>query len=627
MAAASGRFTEGSADRKADVECSPGRRYARLFFRSRYYQLISGLVVICDFVSICQDADATARMKSGDSSSAALVMNACFGYYAFDLCLRFYAEGCATLKCRSTWLDILVVVASLSESIVGLVQPDSEGGSSLVVRMLRLFRLLRLLRIAKLLAGMKELRLLLQMIGTCAKTMLWCFLMALLVTAMWAVVAVEVLHPVAQRLKDDAFNDCERCSRSFESVWAASLTFFQTVLAGDAWGEVCMPIIEEAPWTGVVFSGALFTLTYGLMQLSTAVVVDSFATTRQGDVNTLALELEADERDEKKWLRSVFEALDIDRSGEMSLEELIGGMRKSREFGQWLRVMDLDGDDLQRLFTMLDCNQSGIIEVAEFIDVLYRMKTAESRTTVKMVKHVVETMEQTLNRLATSVHSLHNRVETMQGQLPTASPSASPRRWAISPRHDDCSAALQEAEASLQTACSLALRAALSTASDRVYTLREEATSQKHSEGRLIGVAEEAGVGPHRSNELYEEWQPRCCYCLSPPCEQSDNTTRSRKEAQQRLEPSSPREWLHDSGEDFFSKARRSGNLAMYLQYPSGQPAAWQRQGSQRELCQGEEEAKLQEEEESQEEAQQEHTGGQETCQERDVRFAPGTTN
>eukprot|EP00929_Paragymnodinium_shiwhaense_P019473 TRINITY_DN13262_c0_g1_i1.p1 TRINITY_DN13262_c0_g1~~TRINITY_DN13262_c0_g1_i1.p1 ORF type:complete len:740 (-),score=80.57 TRINITY_DN13262_c0_g1_i1:274-2463(-) len=586
MEAASGRFTAGAADRNAVSKVSPGRRYAKLLSRSGYYETISGIVVMCDFIAICQDADATAKMDS--DSSAKVIMNVCFGYYVFDLCLRFYADGLGTFKHRGTWLDLLIVFVSVLEHCLALVQVAANEGSFLLLRMIRLFRLLRLIRIGKLFAGMKELKMLVQMIGTCAKTMFWSFLMAFLVTTMWAVVAVELVHPVTHRLQETGqWEDCERCGRAFESVWAATLTFFQTVLAGDSWGVVAMPIIEDSPWTGVIFCGALFTLTYGIMQLITAVVVDSFSDMRKFDVNALASELEADERDEKQCLRSIFESIDADCSGVISLEELIDGTRKSKDFGQWLRVMDLDGNDVQRLFTMLDINRDGSVAEAEFIDVLYRMKNAESRTTVKMVKHVIETMEMAVDQLATNVESLHKRFEMMQMQLSTTSPPASPRTASSQARQEEC-ATLPEVEVRLHQACSIALRAALSAASDKVCTLREEAILQRCSTGGLSGCAQDTTADPHRWFDHEGDRHPYR-HVRFQPCAQNDTTpssVRSCEEACKSVEPHSQKERLKHDGDLGHPGGPKS--FGIYLQFPSGQPAGGQQEARKQEGWPGE---------------------------------------
>eukprot|EP00929_Paragymnodinium_shiwhaense_P049823 TRINITY_DN25127_c0_g1_i1.p1 TRINITY_DN25127_c0_g1~~TRINITY_DN25127_c0_g1_i1.p1 ORF type:complete len:488 (+),score=84.26 TRINITY_DN25127_c0_g1_i1:157-1464(+) len=342
--------------------------------------------------------------------------------------------------------------------------------------MARLCRLLRLLRVTKLFSQLKELRMLMQLVATCAKTMLWSFLMSFLVMSMWAVVAVEVVQPVAQRLVEEGeWADCERCGRAFESVMASNLTFWQTVLAGDSWGRVALPVIEASPWTAVVFCGSSLSLTYGIMQLITAVVVDSVAMSRKRDVDSLAHEMIAVEKEEKEVLSKIFNRIDQDGNGQVTFEELTAGARRVKEFQDWLRVMDIDTGDLERLFKIIDADNSGEIDLTEFIHVLYRLKNAESNTTTKLVKHVVDNLEKTTEDLVQQCSSLQTTIREMQQahmqrqmQLQRHLQSQLDR---YNRRLDNKQTAMKDVEASLQKACAVAVESALTVVTDKVQKL------------------------------------------------------------------------------------------------------------------------------------------------------------
>jgi len=206
----------------------------------------------------------------------------------------------------------------------------------------------------------------------------------------WAVIAVEVIHPLAQEVAEQGvWKDCPRCSGAFSSVFTAMLTLFQTVVAGDSWGLVAMPVIEAFPGTAAVFAGALLTMGLGLLNLIVVVMVDSFAEKRAKDIISRADDMDCEEIEEKTVLGKIFDRIDEDGSGELSFEELEQGARKVAEFRHWLRVLDIDAKDLRQLFFMVDEDGSGSISVAEFIDTMYRMKNTESRTAAKFVKHLV----------------------------------------------------------------------------------------------------------------------------------------------------------------------------------------------------------------------------------------------
>ena len=103
-------------------------------------------------------------------------------------------------------------------------------------------------------------------------------------------------------------------------VMSANLLIFKTVIAGDSWGEVAVPMIREFPLALVIFMGLLspilrssalawpivtvpprmaalralagshLTIVFGVLNLVVAVVVDTFAEQRTKDVTNMAME-------------------------------------------------------------------------------------------------------------------------------------------------------------------------------------------------------------------------------------------------------------------------------------------------------------------------------------------------
>jgi len=123
-----------------------------------------------------------------------------------------------------------------------------------------------------------------------------------------------------------------------------------------------------------------------VLNLIVAVVVDTFAEARERDVLNLAEEMETDIEMDKKFLQKIFDRVDEDGSGELTLDELMEGARKDPEFQSRLRVMDIDEADLQQLFWMIDADGSGTVEKDEFIQPLSRW-VHESKTAPRFIKY------------------------------------------------------------------------------------------------------------------------------------------------------------------------------------------------------------------------------------------------
>lgn len=48
----------------------------------------------------------------------------------------------------------------------------------------------------------------------------------------------------------------------------ANLLLFKTVVAGDSWGQIAVPVIQENPGTLVIFIGSLVTLVFGVLNVA-----------------------------------------------------------------------------------------------------------------------------------------------------------------------------------------------------------------------------------------------------------------------------------------------------------------------------------------------------------------------
>eukprot|EP00445_Apocalathium_hangoei_P066806 CAMPEP_0204112292 /NCGR_PEP_ID=MMETSP0361-20130328/2960_1 /ASSEMBLY_ACC=CAM_ASM_000343 /TAXON_ID=268821 /ORGANISM="Scrippsiella Hangoei, Strain SHTV-5" /LENGTH=701 /DNA_ID=CAMNT_0051062461 /DNA_START=90 /DNA_END=2195 /DNA_ORIENTATION=+ len=366
------------------------------FLNNPWTETVLGGVITLNFVLILLETDNRACYPGrGIGTKPRWLVDlegVCLAIFGAELALRIVADG--TKFHRKMWnlLDALIVAIGVSDLILSLA--GIEMGSLGIVRVLRLCRLLRLLRVLRMFTVLKELRRLIQMMGGCFKTLFWSCLLLFLIMTIWAVIAVELINPTVQQIADEGgWQGCERCRRSFASVFMADITLFQTVVAGDSWGYMAIPVIEKNPPTAIIFIGALMTLVFGVLNLIVAVIVDVFAESRDKDVFARASELEEEEREQKSVLGQIFKRIDTDGGGTLSYNELLQGACKEAEFLRWLRVMDIDSRDLEQLFAIVDEDGNGEIEPGEFIEAMYRMRTADSRTAMKFVKHIVSRID------------------------------------------------------------------------------------------------------------------------------------------------------------------------------------------------------------------------------------------
>lgn len=368
----------------------------RKCLRSTSFSALLGCVIVIDICLCCYEIDNHAMGLKAPSWLPAM-RNVILVVYVLELLLVVSTRGVRALKNPWVATDAVIVAGGLFDLLAGALRLD-DGGVLLLVRFLRVFRILRLVRVFGKLKFLSELQKLVRMATSCLKTLFWSFVFTFMVTTFWAMAAVELLRPYLLEVAQAGGMDggCgPQCMSSLDTVMHANLLLFKTVVAGDAWGQIAVPIILQHPWTALIFLGSHMTIIFGALNLVVAVVVDEFAESRAKDYELMAEELENSHGKDTAYLTAIFADIDADDSGEVELEELLEGARKVPEFRDRLRVLDIDESDLKQLFNMLDNDGSGTISSSEFINALSRWmhdsKTAARFTKYNLMKNLEET--------------------------------------------------------------------------------------------------------------------------------------------------------------------------------------------------------------------------------------------
>eukprot|EP00928_Gymnodinium_smaydae_P007916 TRINITY_DN12832_c0_g1_i2.p1 TRINITY_DN12832_c0_g1~~TRINITY_DN12832_c0_g1_i2.p1 ORF type:complete len:538 (-),score=43.78 TRINITY_DN12832_c0_g1_i2:182-1795(-) len=388
------------------------------------FDIAMGVVLFVNFACVCIEADTRAQGNPTPAWVDALSQT-CFFVFCFEWLCHAYVLRCRVFCSMGCNLDLVIVSTGLFEILVAHYLRDLESSSSSGwFRLLRILRLLRLLRVIKLFSVLKELKKLLQMLASCAKTLFWSFLLCLILSSIWAVVAVEYLHDMAVAVDAaGGFGNCDRCARAFQTVMGANLTLFQIVVAGDSWGAIAIPMIEYNPATAIIFIGAFISLVYGVLNLVLAVVVDTYAEMKKNDMSLLANELEEAEQSERTQLARMFRTMDRDMDDTITLNELLVSAEYHKMFQDWLRVLDIGSSDLRNLFDVIDADMSGAVSIEEFSSMMYRMKHGDNKTSIRLKKCMLHRLELTALRIEEELKTMTKDFQQSSRLTPDNTPS------------------------------------------------------------------------------------------------------------------------------------------------------------------------------------------------------------
>lgn len=319
--------------------------------------------------------------------------------YSVEIGARLYVYRLNFFSFFWNVMDFVIVSLDIFGALLTLANVDVPSLS-----VLRIFRLCRLARGVKILMLFPQLALLVKGIAATVSVIFWGLILLLAMLIIFSIIAVQLIHPIN---KDLAYGDCDRCNRAFESVLQASLTFVQQIVAGDSWGTVSIPIIEESPVTAVFFVFVLVTLNLAILNVMLAVIVDASLKASQEDAAIMVKNKEKEFQGASKTLLKICERMDLDNSGQITLRELQKGFHGNKEFQDILALMDVKEDDLEAVFGILDKDGSGDVAYNEFIEELHRMKSHDSHTMLIFIKYYVTEIR---TKLTDQVSVLENRI-------------------------------------------------------------------------------------------------------------------------------------------------------------------------------------------------------------------------
>lgn len=204
---------------------------------SSVFDIVIGIVVAFNMVTMIIETDAAAACLSAVSEGCipawiGVTNFVLLGIYAVELVLRLFVHRRSFFASRWNSLDLTTVICGL----LGAVLADVDW-----FKRISILRLLRVARIIRVAAILNRFPVLVHFIGGflgAMQAMLWGIMMILTMLVMWAMMAVEVIYPESLKLN---LAEDDSCKDAFSSVSSSTLTFFQTLVAGDSLGRVLNP--------------------------------------------------------------------------------------------------------------------------------------------------------------------------------------------------------------------------------------------------------------------------------------------------------------------------------------------------------------------------------------------------
>lgn len=409
------RRTHNSDKRVVRESWSVLRRFLAYVVESKVFEVTMGLVMVAYAILVLLETDHRASPSGRVPHWLYITMLVMLCIYVVDVFVRLYVYRRKFFKNSWNIFDLTIIGIDVSTEILALF--ELQIGASVAV--LRILRLARLMRFMHVVSFFQELYLMLRLMVSAMRAIGWGALLMVLMLTMWSVVAVEVINPLNRKIAEetDAYAECDRCSRAFESVLQSNLTFFQQIIAGDSWGETSIVLIEAYPWVSVLLVSVMMSINLGLMNLVITVIVERAHAARDENVQRQLEEKQKEFERARSNFLTLCETLDEDRSGTITLAELEAGFDNVPEFADTLKLMDLKREDMHVLFTCLDTDNSGAVSYDEFAEELHRMKMMDTHMVGIFTKAYVQQLCQMVKSQSREVDRLHENMRSRFDEL------------------------------------------------------------------------------------------------------------------------------------------------------------------------------------------------------------------
>jgi len=430
-------------------------RLARLV-ESRKFNIMCALFVAtnCAFLIYASDYEMDQYQANLFSSNSVLrsIEIGFMSFYTIELVLRLIVHGMYFFQCPdAAWnmLDFcLVCVGLLDVAASALSNGTGPNLNPSFMRMLRLFRVVKVLRVVRTIRFLSELRLMFQCLLGSMLSLTWSLLMILLIVYMFALLLVQGLIqelrgqdllPEDQALRPD---QKDILLADFGSVADAMLVLIQVTTEGREWGtvfEVLQPLGGYIPWVLVVF---IIFFNLAVWNIVTSMFVEKAIKLAKPDIDDACLEQHIEDAQDADELTKIFTALDTDNSGTMSLHEL-QGLLVHPKFRDYLRVRGIRIEDAELFHRMLlsACNDSGEdVHISLVVAACLRMKGLASSMDLHALSFEAKLMSRKQRQLLVDCCTRLQRLEGVISDAMVAQQSG-PVQRASRTADDPCSSA------------------------------------------------------------------------------------------------------------------------------------------------------------------------------------------
>jgi len=341
--------------------------------------------------------------------------------FTCELFLRIYAFGKEFIwseDWRWNLLDFVIVSASFVELMLDLVawiDNDVPNGDFYVIKAMRVVRILRLVRVFRVVRFFRSLRVLISSILHTLRSVIWALTLLTLIMYTFAILFTYCYTDFVTNNSDNS-PDAETLRRYFGSVPLSMLHLFAAISDGISWINMSSPLLEAGWFWLALFLAYIALATFAVLNVVTGVFCQNAIESASLDQEMV---IEAQLKSKKMYtdqVRTLFQIMDEGQQGELSAHAFEEHINEP-QVAAYFRALDMDLNHAWKLFTLLDPDSSGTIDLEEFVEGCLKLRGPATRLDMEMVLSVARNTAKRQNMLAGKLENLEKQLhKTLQSK-------------------------------------------------------------------------------------------------------------------------------------------------------------------------------------------------------------------
>jgi len=351
---------------------------------------VIGIAIVLNTVMLGLETDLAPDSADAEDRILWIVSESLFILvFLVEIPLRMYLERWRWPWSPWNWIDVTVLTLAIVETwILAFLE---AGGRLQVIALVRIVRLVRLVRVVRLIRMFRALYVTVMAFKEALSGLFYiCIIMV------GGVYVCAIFMTAAVGRSDLRYLELGNISGSerFGSVLRSMYSLFE-LMTLEGWQQVGRPLVAEQPFMAIFFFGFIMIFTFGLLNMVVAVVVEKtlLQARRLEQLDTDQMQKEVAR--ELEQMRLAFIACDVNHDNMIDRDEFASALQETNlesPKGRLLVCLDRLGiptDDALTLFDILDSDASGELSMQEFLNGCARVLGASDPLWDQLATHAL----------------------------------------------------------------------------------------------------------------------------------------------------------------------------------------------------------------------------------------------